>query len=183
MPPQNYEISTWFENEVRINEPALRAFLVSRIPENVELDDVIQETYARIVKVKTAKTVDSPRGLLFSIARNVTKDLFRKKYVSKTVSLGEMEVLDVFKDSESTIVADLERTDEIQILQDAIRELPPKCRRIFLLRNYENLSYKEISRKLNVSTKTVEAQLVIGIKKCRKYFETRGLLKPGNQEI
>lgn len=178
MPLQDHEISIWFENEVRINEPALRAYLQNRIPAAVELDDVIQETYARIVKVRTAKPVESPRGLLFSIAKNLVRDQFRKKYAARTISLGDMEVTDVFNPTDDTTVDTVSLWDETEILKQAILELPKKCRTIFLLRNYENLSYKEIARRLNLSTKTVEAQLAIGIKKCRKYFEVRGLIDP-----
>ena len=177
MPPQDLEISTWFENEVRVNEPALRAYLQNRVPLTVEVDDVIQETYARIVKVRTSKSVESPRGLLFSIAKNITHDHFRKKYVSKTISLGEMEMVDDFVATENVVNEGFVRSDEAEILQEAIRALPPKCRTIFLLRNYENLSYKEIANKLKISPKTVEAQLAIGIKKCRKYFEMHGLIE------
>jgi RNA polymerase sigma-70 factor (ECF subfamily) len=38
-------------------------------------------------------------------------------------------------------------------------ELPEKCKEIFLLNRYENLKYKEIADKLNISIKTVEAQM------------------------
>lgn len=179
MVPQDLEISNWFESNVRINEPALRAYLQNKLPPTVEVDDVIQETYARIVKVRTSNTVDSPRGLLFSIAKNVTRDLFRKKYAAKTISLREMEVADVFISANTGEEDEFATQDDIEVLKDAIRSLPAKCRVIFLLRNYENLSYKEIAHRLNLSPKTVEAQLSIGIKKCRKYFEVRGLLDTG----
>jgi len=41
----------------------------------------------------------------------------------------------------------------------AIEELPEKCREIFLLSRYENLKYQEIADKLQLSPKTVEAQM------------------------
>jgi RNA polymerase sigma-70 factor (ECF subfamily) len=41
----------------------------------------------------------------------------------------------------------------------AIDSLPPKCRAIFQLSRYEELTYKEIAIKLDISVKTVENQM------------------------
>lgn len=44
-------------------------------------------------------------------------------------------------------------------IKAAIDELPEKCREIFLLNRYENLKYHEIAEQLQLSQKTVEAQM------------------------
>ncbi|MEI6456235.1 MAG: RNA polymerase sigma-70 factor [bacterium] len=44
-------------------------------------------------------------------------------------------------------------------IASAIDELPEKCREIFILNRYENLKYKEIADRLNISLKTVETQM------------------------
>ncbi|MBK7028418.1 MAG: sigma-70 family RNA polymerase sigma factor [Bacteroidales bacterium] len=44
-------------------------------------------------------------------------------------------------------------------MKAAIDELPEKCREIFLLNRYENLKYHEIAEHLQLSQKTVEAQM------------------------
>ena len=44
-------------------------------------------------------------------------------------------------------------------IQDAIGELPEKCREIFVLSRYENLKYQQIADKLDISIKTVETQM------------------------
>jgi RNA polymerase sigma-70 factor, ECF subfamily len=41
----------------------------------------------------------------------------------------------------------------------AIQELPGKCREVFVMNRYENLKYKEIADKLQISVKTVETQM------------------------
>lgn len=50
--------------------------------------------------------------------------------------------------------------EELKLKIDAsIAELPEKCREIFVLNRYENLKYKEIADKLQISVKTVETQM------------------------
>lgn len=52
-------------------------------------------------------------------------------------------------------------------IQEAVNRLPEKCREIFILSRYEELSYREIATTLNISVKTVENQMVTALKKLR----------------
>ncbi|RAJ10592.1 RNA polymerase sigma-70 factor (ECF subfamily) [Chitinophaga skermanii] len=52
-------------------------------------------------------------------------------------------------------------------IEAAIGQLPEKCREIFILSRYEELSYKEIASTLNISVKTVENQMITALKKLR----------------
>ncbi|WP_177230475.1 RNA polymerase sigma factor [Chitinophaga sp. CF118] len=52
-------------------------------------------------------------------------------------------------------------------IQQAINRLPEKCREIFILSRYEELSYREIATTLNISIKTVENQMMTALKKLR----------------
>ncbi|WP_212003178.1 RNA polymerase sigma-70 factor [Chitinophaga sp. HK235] len=57
-------------------------------------------------------------------------------------------------------------THELQsAIAAAVRQLPPKCRLIFKLVKEDGLSYKEVAGILNISPKTVDAQLIIALKK------------------
>lgn len=55
-----------------------------------------------------------------------------------------------------------------QLLNNAIKNLPGKCREIFEMAKFEGLSYEEISNYLEVSVKTVENQMGIALKKLRE---------------
>jgi RNA polymerase sigma-70 factor (ECF subfamily) len=54
-----------------------------------------------------------------------------------------------------------------QHIQQAIDRLPEKCREIFILSRYEELSYREIATTLSISIKTVENQMMTALKKLR----------------
>jgi len=53
-------------------------------------------------------------------------------------------------------------------LEQAINELPEKCREIFTMNRFDNLKYSEIADILNISIKTVETQMGRALKKLRE---------------
>lgn len=53
----------------------------------------------------------------------------------------------------------------LQSLHAAIDELPPKCKLIFKLVREDGLRYKEIAQILNISVKTIDAQMAIATKR------------------
>ncbi len=61
-----------------------------------------------------------------------------------------------------------------RLLKVAIGQLPDKCRAVFMLSRYSNLSYKEIAQELNISVKTVEAQIRIALQKIRQFLSKYG---------
>jgi RNA polymerase sigma-70 factor (ECF subfamily) len=67
---------------------------------------------------------------------------------------------------------DLEAQDLQSIVDQAIESLPPKCRNVFSLSRFEDMSYKEIAAKLDISIKTVENQIGKALKILRLAVES-----------
>jgi RNA polymerase sigma-70 factor, ECF subfamily len=61
-----------------------------------------------------------------------------------------------------------------QLVKIAIEQLPDKCRAIFMLSRFSDLSYKEIAEQLSISIKTVEAQISIALKKLHQFLSKFG---------
>jgi len=57
-----------------------------------------------------------------------------------------------------------------QKVQTAVELLPQKCRKIFNLSKKEKFTYKQIAEQLDISVKTVEAQMGIALRKIRKHL-------------
>lgn len=53
----------------------------------------------------------------------------------------------------------------LKYISDAVENLPPKCKLIFKLVREDGLKYKEIAQVLNISVKTIDAQMAIAAKK------------------
>lgn len=68
------------------------------------------------------------------------------------------------KSTENTI---LQNELALQI-EAAIEKLPPRCREVFRMSRFQQLSYAEISRELNITTNTVETQIVKALRMLRE---------------
>lgn len=168
--------SRWFSEEVQPFEPALRAYLHGRFPSLEDQDDIVQDTYARLLRARAAGTIRHPKAFLFTTARNAALDFFRRKRGSSLNDVTQIDESSVLEDQPG--VAELvSRDQELEILAEAVRALPDRCRQVVLLRYLDGLAYKEIAVQLDISSETVKAQLAKGMRRCADYFRERGLLK------
>lgn len=177
MPPIDTEQARWFAKEVLPHEPALRGYLHSRFPSLGDQDDIVQETYARLLRVYLKTGVRSVRAYLFTTARNAALDFFRRQRTNPSepiTDFGESCVLE-----HATNASDAcDQHEELEILAEAVGELPPRCREVVLLRYLDGLAYKEIAARLGISPETVKVQLAKGMRRCAEFFQKHGLMEP-----
>jgi RNA polymerase sigma factor (sigma-70 family) len=168
------EHAQWFAEEVQPYEVKLRAYLRHRFPTIGDVDDIVQETYARLFRERRAGKVFEARSYLFPVARNVAFDIFRRNRTIAIGGLGEMAGLGVLEERPDAAEA-ASHEQELALLHEAIRLLPERCREIFALRRLQGLSHREIAAKLGISENTVDAQLCNAIFRCRQYFVAHGV--------
>jgi RNA polymerase sigma-70 factor (ECF subfamily) len=176
LPASPCEVSRWFDEEVRPHEHALRAYLRGRFPSLPDLDDVVQETYIRLIRARESDHIRSPKSLLFVTARNVAIDVFRRRNASPTEDLADLEHFSVLEEGPNTTDSHV-REQKLQLLEEAIKSLPERCRQVIMLKKIEGLSYDEISRKLGISHNTISAHLTVGVTKCRDYLQAHGVIR------
>src|SRR5687768_15265859 len=113
MPPSEH--SHWFAEQVQPHEPALRGYLRG-ILDAADVDDVVQETYARLLRARERGPIDSPRGLLFATARNVARDLFRRRAAANTFPIAQIDQSRVFDESPG-VAETVSRRQETDLLE------------------------------------------------------------------
>jgi RNA polymerase sigma factor (sigma-70 family) len=163
----------WFAEQVQPHESALRAYLHGLVSP-ADVDDLVQETYARLLRARRHGPIASPRGLLFATARNAARDLFRRRAAANTFPITENDLSCVFDETPGVPEA-VSRRQETDLLAMAIAGLPPRCREILVLRKFENLSHREIAGRLGIAEHTVEAQLTKALHRCEAFFARHGL--------
>jgi RNA polymerase sigma-70 factor (ECF subfamily) len=169
MPPQDTEQARWFVTEVQPHRPALRAWLLARFPTLPDVDDVVQESLNRTLRVREAGPVGSARALLFTTARNLALDAVRRQQVVSFEPITDDTPSSVLADG-TDVVATVSKQQELELLTRAIQSLPERCRQVFTLRTAYGLTQKEIAARLGVSLSTVEKQMAQGIQLCAEYF-------------
>jgi DNA-directed RNA polymerase specialized sigma24 family protein len=118
MPPT--EQARWFAEEVHPHEPALRAYLQARFPNLADHDDLVQETYTRLLRAKDTGGVRYPKAFLFTAARNAAFDLFRRRRAHPTESINDRAEL-VVLDAQPSAAEALDPRYELEVLAEAVR--------------------------------------------------------------
>lgn len=107
---------------------------------------------------------------LIAIAKNSLTDYYRRKKETIIVELTEEEesIIFNFKDGNNTIEEELIQAEKSEKLSKLLNKLNEKEKEIINLRFYENKSYKEISKELNITLDLVRIRLYRTIRELRK---------------
>jgi RNA polymerase sigma-70 factor (ECF subfamily) len=119
-------------------------------------EDAAQETFIRAWQNLSSYRPQTPlRNWLYRIAFNAGMDMLRKEKHILPDDIDEMPLTDGQPGLESR-VSQRERTN---LVQKAILSLPDASRAVLVLREYEGLSYQEISSTLDIPVGTVMSRL------------------------
>jgi RNA polymerase sigma-70 factor (ECF subfamily) len=165
----------WFLNQIFRHRAALQRYLRKFTSGAEDIDDLIQETYLRVYALPDYQAVGSPRALLFRIAHNIAVERGRRQKAQATDSMGDLQSLTVYSlDAPADVQLDDRR--RFEAFCAAVDQLPPLCRRVFVLRKVYKLSHHEIAEVLGVSHSTIEKHVAKGLVRCRDHLRRAGML-------
>lgn len=132
------------------------------------IEDVVQEVYLKLWENRDEIEIQYIKTYLFHAAKNRVLNHLRDE--QNRHYLLENWFNQQKQEKQGKECYDLEQFTTL--LYKAIDQLPEKCREIFLLSRQEKLTYKQIAEKLDISVKTVEAQMGIALKRIRETLAT-----------
>jgi RNA polymerase sigma-70 factor (ECF subfamily) len=138
--PWEAEVRRWLNRYTR----ALRA---------EDIDDLIQEAYAKLWSIDFTQVRDG-RRFLYSVVRNALHDQLRRSRVIQIESIAQMDALDA--DEAPGPERWVDACQQYERLLRVLEGLTPQRRMVFQLRKFESLSQREIALKLGIAEKTVE---------------------------
>jgi RNA polymerase sigma-19 factor, ECF subfamily len=159
------DIGNFAERMNKQYKTELRLFLTRRLSRSrIDGDDVMQEAYVRLLRIKDAHLIENPRAYLYKIVSNIiheleTKDRRHCDVSEEDVDSGEM----------TSPTTGIDRIEHLSSLNMMLQELPQTQRQVLILLKYEGKTYKEISKELNLTTETVRRYAFLAVLHCRKH--------------
>ncbi len=149
----------------RIYSP-LCGYALKILKSSEQAEEVVQEVFLKLWEQKNRLEIENIDSYLYRsvynkslhiIAHNKVVQKYADSYIGNNDSLPTPE--------EGIIVGEM-----YAVYREQLKKLPEKTRNIFLLSRNQGLKYSEIAEKLNISVKTVEANMSKALKVFRECF-------------
>lgn len=149
---------------VRKERKRLLDFIRRRVGNDADAEDILQDVFYQFVAAMQLEPIERAASWLFRVAGSRVIDWYRRR---KPVSL---ELLNTRNDSdeesfsriEDTMFNDMDMPDAVylrstvwSLLADALDNLPPEQREVFILHELEGKSFKEIAEITGASVNTL----------------------------
>lgn len=139
----------------RREQGRLRSFVRRRIADEGDAEDILQDVFYELVEAyRLMKPVEQASAWLFRVARNRIIDFFRKKRPTP-IEDENFSIEEMLPSPDAGPEAAFARSLLWQELEEALEELPPEQREVFIAHEIDGLSFKEISKKAGVPVNTL----------------------------
>ncbi len=155
--------AAWLARNVLPHEAALRAWLRQKYTLGVEVDDIVQETYAILAGLESVEEIRNPRSYAFQTAHSLILAHLRRSKIVSIRSASDLELAGAMADT-PTPEQVAEDRDELANVARVLGALPPKVREVILLRRVQGLSQRETAERLGITENSVEKRISQGIR-------------------
>ena len=131
-----------------------------------DAEDVVQKFFYKLWDKHQQISIHTAiEPYLYRSIHNECMNNIKQKKVNADYILSVTDKLEVNYENtdKQLIINELEKN-----IQKAIEKLPPRCKEVFLLSRFNDMSYAEISKSLNITAGTVEIQIVKALRLLRK---------------
>src|SRR3546814_8364222 len=127
-----------------------------------EAPDLVQEAFARLLGARDPERIENPAAYLSRITRNMLINRARKRQRGLPVFFPLDEERTAPTAPEQTWR--IEAKDLQRLYRQAVRAMPPKTRRVFVMHRVHRQSYKDIAEQVGISVATVEYHMARALK-------------------
>lgn len=163
----------WLGRHILPHEAMLRRWLTSRELQGLEVEDIIQDTYTRILSLDVFDHITSPRTYAFQVASSVMMDYLRRQKVVAFDTVADVDALGGFAEDPSPERVTVAR-DELRQLAKVLAALPQRVAEVFRLRRIEGLSQRDTAQQLGIAESTVEKHMARGVMLMAEWFGHSG---------
>ena len=128
---------------------------------------MVQDVFVRLMDYQQMLRVDTIKHFIFTISRNLLYDYLRHYY-------KRLEVTSYIYDQRETCTNETEEQviarDLLLLEKKKVAQLSVQRRKVYMMTRFENKTLPEVSRILNLSSRTVENHLFASRKMIREYM-------------
>ena len=146
-----------FEQVFKEHYKNLHAYAISMIRDEAPAEEVVQNVFYRLWE--RADRIDIPGSVAAYLYRSVHNEALNYLKHLKVRSDYQLYVSHRSEDHAEHAAKQLQHKELQQKIKLALNDLPEQCRTIFQMSRFEELRYKEIAERLDLSVKTVENQI------------------------
>lgn len=146
-------------------------YIIKVIKLNNLAEDLVQEVFVRLWEIRTRITIHSSfEAYLYRISRNMT---YRK--LSSIIADRELRQAIINGASPAiTLHEYLKEKEYEQLVNDAVKQLPPQRQRVFQLCRGEGMTYSQVSEQLGISRNTIKEHMTEAMRFIKKYVIEKG---------
>lgn len=160
------------------DEPRLRRFIRRRVLDAGEAEDILQDVFYELIEAyRMMKPMEQVTAWLYRVARNRITDLFRKQKPVLLNDEGSNEDEAVTLESllpspDAGPDAVFARNVLLDLLEEALDELPENQREVFVAHEMLGRSFKEIAEETGVSVNTLLSRKRYAVLHLRERLQT-----------
>lgn len=128
--------------------------------------EVVHDTYLRLEALGQVPDIANQRAYLYRVASNIALDRQRADSRRRKWQVSEEPAVEYASPAPLADAA-LEHKQRLRLLAQAVQELPPRCREVFLMHKLDGLSHGEIASRLGISRSMVEKHIMRALAHCR----------------
>lgn len=154
-----------FEEVFKAHFTALHAYACTLLRQDAQAEEIVQQVFYKLwLKKDEVQITQNLKAYLYKSVHNECLNFMKHQKVRKA---HQDYVMHTGNEGQSPIqdMATKELKDKIY---EALARLPEQCRTIFQMSRFEELKYREIADKLQLSVKTVENQMGKALRSMRQ---------------
>ena len=141
----------------------IRSFIYFRCGDQEVATDIAQDSFMKIWEKNLEYNENQIKGLLYKISKELWISQYRKLDSARKFELN------LTYEEESITPEDLLEYDELRVkYEEVLSILPENQREVFLMSRMEDLTYKEIADRLDISVKAIEKRMSLALRTLRK---------------
>lgn len=145
----------------------LQTFFRRRVPAHSDVDDLTQELYLRMLRVRDSE-LRNPEAYLYTVASNLLQEHAQSQR-------RRAAMVDVADPATVAMLVEFSRLDSetdqalrVRRLREVLAQLSPSCQAAVIMTYRHELSQEEIAAQLGVSVSMVKKHLKQALAHCRK---------------